>query len=283
MEKNGHVQRVEDAFGSHNGSVAAVAGDQFVLGDGHVIMTSRSSKVSLNGKSAAIADLRVGDRVTVRYNVETNEVREILAARDVQAAAPVPGAPEISSVETDANHPLRAHDRMSVTLHGTPGGAATFDIGPYVTSLAMSERGPGVYVSSYEIPNGANFRDVPIIGHLRAHGADAPDAQASQSLSASSSPPGVSAFGPDEGATVNTGHPAIYATFAADAVPVNPSSIVLWVNGRDVTSNCVRTGQFIQYLPSYTYPNGPVRVTVRVSDRAGNSTTKSWTFSIRAH
>ena len=62
---------------------------------------------------------------------------------------------------------------------------------------------------------------------------------------------------------------------------MNPSSAMLWVDGRDVTSECVRTSQFIQYLPSYEYPNGSVRVTVRVSDEAGNTTTKSWSFTIR--
>ncbi|MBV8723575.1 MAG: hypothetical protein JO277_15600, partial [Candidatus Eremiobacteraeota bacterium] len=76
--------------------------------------------------------------------------------------------------------------------------------------------------------------------------------------------------------------PGIYAAFASGAVPVNASSAQLWVNGRDVTSECVRTAQFIQYLPSYSYGNGPVRVTVRVSDKAGNVTTKTWSFAIRA-
>jgi hypothetical protein len=80
---------------------------------------------------------------------------------------------------------------------------------------------------------------------------------------------------------VNTNSPAIYVTFAADAVPVNPSSVTLWVDGRDVTSESVRTPVFIQYFPSYTYRSGPVHVTVRVADLAGNTTTRSWTFSIR--
>lgn len=281
MQKNGHVERVEDAYGSHNGLIAAVAGEQFVLGDGHVISPGRTAIVSLNGKTASVADLRVGDRVTVRYNVETSEVREILASRTVAQPAGTPGPVQIASVEVDANHALHAGERINVTMHGTAGGAAEFDIGPYVTHLAMAERQSGTYAASYTIPRGANFSEVPIIGHLRVGTTAAPDVQASQTLSASSTPPGISEIAPDEGASVNTTHPAIFVTFAPGAVPVNPSSVILWVNGRDVTANCLRTAQFIQYMPSYSYPVGPVHVTVRVADRAGNTTIKSWAFTIR--
>jgi hypothetical protein len=137
-----------------------------------------------------------------------------------------------------------------------------------------------LYTGSYTIPRGASFNDVALIGRLSA-GAASVQAPAPETISASSVPPGIADFAPDAGATVNTNRPAVYVSFAAAAVPVNPSSILLWLNGRDVTSDCVRTSQFIQYLPTYTYPDGPVHVTVRVSDRAGNTTTKSWNFTIR--
>ncbi|HXM08138.1 MAG TPA: hypothetical protein VN936_11775, partial [Candidatus Acidoferrum sp.] len=94
-------------------------------------------------------------------------------------------------------------------------------------------------------------------------------------------PPGVSDFGPDNGDVVNDNRPSMYATFNSDAVPVNPSSVQIVVNGHDVTSDSVRTPQFVQYVPAFGYPDGPVRVTVRVADGAGNVTTKSWTFVIR--
>ena len=114
-------------------------------------------------------------------------------------------------------------------------------------------------------------------------GGSSAQAPAAQSISASSVPPGIADFAPEAGATVNTNRPAIYASFVSDAVPVNPSSAQLSVNGRDVTSECVRTAAFIQYLPSYTYPDGPIHVTVRVADEAGNTTAKAWTFTIRTH
>ena len=144
----------------------------------------------------------------------------------------------------------------------------------------MHEQTAGTYVGSYVIPRGANFSDIALIGRLTIGNATA-QAAAPQTISASSMPPGIGDFAPDANSTINTNRPAVYASFIADAVPVNPASILLWINGRDVTSECVRTAQFIQYFPSYEYPNGPVRVTVRVADLAGNTTTKSWSFTIR--
>lgn len=278
MSKDGRVEHVVDEYGSRNGRIVAIAGGQFVLGDGQVIAAGRTAEISLNGKAASFTDLRPGDEVNVRYNVETNEVREVLASRSVVTGAQ---RVQITSIETDPQRPLRAGDEIHVSLRGTPGAAATFDIGSDVTNQTMREQSPGVYDGSYVIPHGANFADVALIGRLEAGDAVA-QAAAPATVSASGTPPGISDFAPDAGATINTNRPAVYASFAAAAVPVNPASSLLWINGRDVTSECVRTPQFIQYLPSYAYPNGLVRVTVRVADEAGNTTTKSWTFTIRA-
>jgi len=281
MRKDGRVEHVVDAFGSRNGKIAAVVGGQFVTDDGQVVAAGRTTEIALNGKAASFGDLKPGDVVDVRYNVETNEVREVLASRATTTVAAQSGAVKITSVDADATRPLRAGDWLRVTMHGTPGGSATFDIGSYVTNLAMSESPAGTYNGQFAIPRGANFAAAPIVAHLSVAGGAEVDAAAAQLLSASSTPPGIADFAPESGATVNSSRPAIYAAFASDAVAVNPSSAQLWVDGRDVTSECVRTAQFIQYLPSYSYRDGPVRVEVRVADRAGNVTTKSWTFTIR--
>ncbi|MGA8574663.1 MAG: copper amine oxidase N-terminal domain-containing protein [Candidatus Cybelea sp.] len=283
MRKDGRVVRIVDEYGSRNGHIVAIAGNEFVLGDGQVIAAGRTTEISLNGNAASFDALRPSDSVTVRYNVETNEVREILASRIVASGpAGAAGGVQITGLETDANHPLRAGDTIHVTLRGTPGGAATFDIGSDVVDQAMQQRSPGVYIGSYTIPRGANFEDVALIGRLTIGNATA-QAPAPETVSASSFGPGIADFAPDAGTTINTNRPAVYASFASDAVPVNPSSALLWIDGRDVTSECVRTAQFIQYLPSYTYPDGPIHVTVRVADQAGNTTTKSWVFTIRTH
>ncbi|MFY9886101.1 MAG: stalk domain-containing protein, partial [Candidatus Cybelea sp.] len=85
MRKDGRVVRVVDEYGSRNGHIVAIGANQFVLDDGQVIAAGRTTEISLNGNGASFDQLRPNDQVTVRYNVETNEVREILASRRVAA------------------------------------------------------------------------------------------------------------------------------------------------------------------------------------------------------
>lgn len=279
--RDGTVTSVVDEYGSRYGTIAVANSDELLMQDGHVIVPDRDTQITLNGVAAAMSDLQAGDTATVRYNVETGEVREIVAERAAEQTSAQSGTASISQVSIDATHPLRAGDTLTVTVQGTPNAAVTFDVGAYVQGIAMSERSPGTYVGTYQIARSANFVGTPIVAHLRTPDGSQVAARASETLSASGQPPGIASIGPSDGASVDLAMPAIYATFVTDAVPVNPSSIFLEVNGRDVTPECLRTEHFIQYLAQTTYRRGPVRVTVRVSDEAGNTAARTWTFTIR--
>lgn len=279
MSKDGRVVRIVDEYGSSGGTIVAVAANQFVLDNGRVVTGGRTTEVSLNGQGVGFGDLRAGDRVTIRYNVETNEVREVLASRRTAATA----ASTQLAVSANVGGTLRPGDTVDVTIRGPAGGSATFGIGSYVSNQAMHEASPGVYAGSYRIPRGANFDQAPIVGQVVLRDGTTLSAQAAQTISVSSVPPGIVDFAPDNGAVVNDDRPAIYATFASDGLPVSPANTAVWINGRDVTGDCMRTVQFVHCVPSFGYPNGPVHVTVRVADRAGNATTRSWTFTVKAH
>ncbi|MEO6913654.1 MAG: hypothetical protein ABI182_06500, partial [Candidatus Baltobacteraceae bacterium] len=283
VRKDGAVDRIVDEFGSRRGSIAAVTDSQIVLDDGQVITPGRETVVSLNGQTATLNDLKINDSVMVRYNIDSNEIRQILATRAASGTPPPTGAVQISTIDANLSHPLRAGESFDVTMHGTPGGLASYDVGAYFEALPMHEDSPGVYRATFKIPGGVNFADAPIFGHLNVRGTDAPRAQSETEISASSSGPGITDFAPDIGSIVNNPRPGIYATFTTDAVGVDPSSIRLSVNNRDVTADCVRTDRFIEYTPGRTYPDGAVRVTVRVADLAGNISTRSWVFAIKTH
>jgi len=281
LNRQHRVERVVDAYGSRVGTLEAVADGQLVLEDGHVISPTRDTTITLNGAGAGIGDLRVGDSVAIRYNIVTSEPRQIVATRTSSGTPAPPGSVAISSIEVDATRPLREGETFGVTLRGTPGGIATYDIGPYVEGLPMREVAAGVYAATYRIPRGANLSNVPIFGHLLVGSVQAPRAESTSEISAASEPPGVREFAPENGATVNDDRPSIYATFVSNAVAVNPSSITLEVNGHDVTSECARSPRFVEYIPEVPMRDGPVRVTVRVADLAENTAVKTWTFFIK--
>jgi len=283
LRKDGSVDRIIDSFASSHGKIAALSGNTILLNDGQVIEPTGVTTLSLNGEGAHTSDLRVGDDVDVRYNLETSEAREIIATRRAFVAAPAAGSIAIESIEPSVNHPLRQGDSFSILMKGTPGGEASYDIGAYFTGLPLREVSPGTYSARYTIPRGANFTWAPIFGHLTVRGTEARRAQSTAEISASSVPPGVDDIAPEQGQTVNNPQPSIYATFTAGAVPISASSIVLIVNGHDVTASTTRTPKFIEYHPFSAYGDGQVRVTVRVADQAGNSASKSWTFTIRTH
>ena len=81
---------------------------------------------------------------------------------------------------------------------------------------------------------------------------------------------------------MNSTRPNIYATFTSPSeIDINASSIQIVVNGHDVTSSSTRSRTFITYSPGVDYPDGPVNVTVKVADAAGNTASRSWTFTVR--
>jgi hypothetical protein len=300
LSRDGRVVSVFDFYQSSSGTVAAVSPAAVVLANGHVVTPGSTTEITLNSVDAKTSDLRIGDFLTVRSNPESGELRQVVASRTLAAAqgapssaTPAAGASPaaaatasgvlIESVSLSATHPLRAGDVLDVTLHGTPGGHATFDIGDLLSKLELKETSPGTYVGSFTIPERFNVTQVPVYGALTVGSNSAPRLEAQQSLSAATTPPRIEEVAPPGGQTVNNARPSIFATFAAPTeIAINLSSVSLVVNGHDVTSAATRTSGFITYSPGVDLPEGPVTVLVRVTDSAGNTTTRTWNFTIKS-
>jgi hypothetical protein len=278
------VEQLIDRYASRSGTVAAVSPTAVVLQNGYVVSPDRQTAIALNGQTAAIGDLKVGDALTVRSNPDTGEKREIIVSRAVAATPQATGATEITSFSVNARGALRAGDTFEVTLIGTPGGKAGFDVGTYLQGIPLNETTPGTYVAKYQIPSGVNFGSTPIYGHLTANGGAAPRAQAPSLVAVSTTPPQITDVAPPSGQTVNNDRPNIFATYASPtSVEINPSSVTINLNGLDVTASAVRTSSFITYTPAVRLPDGTVTVRISVSDFAGNRAERSWSFTIRTH
>lgn len=285
IDRDGSVASIEDRFGSRVGTIAAVSSSALVLDNGRVLVPDRTTGIVLNGQLATLGDLHVGDTVTQRMNPDTGETREIIAVRPLPAApsgaAAKSGAPSIVSFSAEPLRPLRLGDRFTFTLKGTPGGTATYDLGGFLLGQPMREEEPGVYSATLAIGTGMNFAQATVLGRL-AYGGNIVTMAAENKISAATIAPQITDVAPQNGQIVNNNMPSIYATFDAPTeLGIDPQSVVLKLNGKDVTGSVTRTSSFVTYTCSTPLPDGPVSVSVAVTDFAGNATSRTWTFTVQ--
>jgi uncharacterized membrane protein len=93
--------------------------------------------------------------------------------------------------------------------------------------------------------------------------------------------PTIQSNAPAGGETVSTDSPTIRASYSDDRAGIDKSSIILLVNGIDVTSSAEVGSSSILYTAS-GLENGQVEVYLSVTDQAGNTKEETWTFTVDA-
>jgi hypothetical protein len=289
VNRDGTVASIEDRYGSRVGTIAGTSQNSIVLDNGRVISPEGTTAITLNGQPVGLGDLQVGDQVTQRMNPETGETRELLAVRQATSApspqssavASAQSAVTIASFTAEPLRPLRLGEKFTFTLKGTPGGKATYDVGTFITGQPMREVGPGVYKGSLPVDVGMNFAQMPVTGRLVVAGHET-TTQSTNKISAATIAPQITDVAPASGQIVNNNKPSIYATFAVPTdLGVDPHSVTLKINGKDVTSSVTRTSSFVTYTADAPLPDGQVSVSVAVADFAGNEASRTWTFTIQ--
>jgi hypothetical protein len=194
--------------------------------------------------------------------------------------------PIIDRISQD--HPsrwLRAGERLTVRLQGTPGAEASFRIPGVVESLPMREVSPGVYEQSWTVPENAslNLSEAPILGTLRAAGGEERDASVVQApgfVQVDNAAPKIESTNPAPRSEVTRNRPLISATFTDQGGSgIDTNRIRIRLDGRDVTSEAAITPQFFSYTPERPLDGRTHRIDVVVEDRAGNVARESWDFS----
>lgn len=293
VDSGGHLIAIADIYTGFGGKIASASAENMVLTNGRVVEADPSqTTVMLDGRSAKFADLQAGDLVTVRSDPRTGKVRDVVALtpggmRASATASPPPGMTngssggiEIAGVTDDADHAFRAGQTLHVTMDGTPGGTALFDLSNVVVANRMSETRPGHYEGTYVVDVGTNLVDAPIIVRLQKNGITA-QAEGPDPLAIITSPPTVGDVKPEAGSQVNNAKPNIYATFSTFGDRgMDAQSLKIFVDGNDVSAQATRTAAFISYLPASALSGGTIAVEVTGTDTAGNPLDFKWSFGI---
>jgi hypothetical protein len=110
-------------------------------------------------------DVRRGDAVRVRADANGRAI--VIRVRNATAGE-ADGGLRIASVIHDARRPLRVGDTVTVSMHGTPGARATFEILGVADRIPMREVSRGVYQGAYRIRDGDAANNAMIVARLRS-------------------------------------------------------------------------------------------------------------------
>ncbi len=242
--------------------------------------------------------LRPGMAVTLRISPPTGEVWEIRTQGSFAPRA-TPGLlvpPTISSVATNATRALGLGSTLIVTMEGTPGGTASFDLADAETGIPMAEGPPGRYTGWRLVRWGDALDQAAIVVWLRFDGVAA--LRDAGRVTIDGIPPRIFDISPAPYSTLPTLRPTIRIQFwdigpaGADHVtfqswiwewaidefrPYCPYSIL-----EDIL--CAYSEQFdlwrkvIVFTPWQPFPAGRNYFVVRIADRAGNAATEAWWY-----
>lgn len=172
-------------------------------------------------------------------------------------------------------------------LVGTPGGDAWLDIPGVIRGVDLDEVRPGVYEGTYTVRRRDNLdafsRAVASLqsGNQRstAQAVIRGEADTAQRYGTDARGPEITDMSPRHGDRVREdGRTVITAHFADEGSGIDPSSVRMRLNGRDVTDRARITGNGIRFRDDLEAGRYTVELAAR--DRSGNLGTRSWTFDV---
>ncbi len=233
--------------------------------------------------AAVVATLSQGKR---RAFGRLNERLMLASSQPVQpptaqpaAAVAAPTPVSIDRFTADQIERYEPGTDLKFTLNGTPHGRASFTIAGVVTNRAMDEVRAGVYEGSYTIRRQDKFTSSSqVTATLQANGQMA-RAQLDQRLVNDTEPPNVSNVSPKDNETVpSSATLTVSGNFDDErGTGVDPKSVKIIFDGKDVTAQSAITAQNFSYRPS-NLAVGNHTVDIRARDQAGNASRTSWNF-----
>jgi hypothetical protein len=205
--------------------------------------------------------------------------------------APTPGPRHVAPAPAIERFVLRGAGRMEpgrelrFRLDGVPGGQAWLDIPGVTRGIAMRETRPGHYEADYTIRRRDNLEafgravaslktgNVTTTARVDVRGGGRDE------VARDEQPPLISDVFPANGDRVDErGRAHISARVTDEGSGIDPASIRLVVDGRDVSGRVRVDGTEVRYREDLALGRHTAELSVK--DRAGNTTRRAWTFRV---
>ncbi len=196
--------------------------------------------------------------------------------------APSGTAPAIKSmtVDTHGKQMLVTGDVLQVSIVGTPGASASFDLAGVAAGVEMHEISRGTYTGFYVVRAGRNVSGVNAYGHLSLDGQTA-YAASGTTFSIVGRSPSIVSSAPASGERTFVGQPSISAAIDDHGGPaVDANSLRVFLDDSDVTSYSGVSSRSVYFTPYYPLAPGWHRVGVYGNDVAGIPFSSDWSFFV---
>jgi hypothetical protein len=235
-------------------------------------------KDQLTANTVMRASLRRGSRVAT-----TKLDQPLMIAKEpAPAAAPKPAMPAIEHFRMAPVQTMEPGTEMKFTLNGTPNAKAGFTIEGVAENLPLAETpvGSGIYEGRYTIRRDGSISPGVKITATLTLGDQSVHALVEQ-MGKDNDPPVIKNLRPIDGETVSIPNPIIISATLDDGggSGVDPHSVRILLNDRDVTRDASITADAIKYQIPQGLERGQYRVEVRAKDLAGNSARTTWSFA----
>ncbi len=234
-------------------------------------------KDRLTANTVVRASLRRGSRVATEKLDQP-----LMIAKVAPVATPKPVLPVIDQFRMAPTQEMDPGTELKFTLKGTPNAKAGFAIEGVAENLPLAETpvGSGVYEGRYTIrrndnfPTGVNITATLVLGDQSAH-------VRLEQVGKDKDSPVIKNQRPFDGETVSSYNPVIISATLDDGSGsgVDPRSVRLLLNDRDVTRDSSITASALRYQIPQGLERGQYRVEVRAKDLAGNSARAAWSFA----
>jgi hypothetical protein len=184
---------------------------------------------------------------------------------------------------------IQPGEQVRYRLVGTPGGRARLHVPGVIRSISMTEARPGVYIATYVVRRNDNRNAFPRalvtleknglrqnarvqVVNDREFAGDAPRERDER-------PPQISELSPANGDRIREhGRTQISAKLSDEGSGVDRSTVVMRVNGRDVTHRVRFEGDEVRFRDNLN--DGRHTAELMLRDNAGNTSRTSWTFDV---
>ncbi len=258
--------------------------------------------IDATGRASNLATgLNPGQTVALFISRDTKSIYQVSAfAPDFTASSgatvpdPIAGqttlpngqTPQIQLVSHSATRPLKASNRLVVTVRATPGLRASFSVGQKVQNVPLVEdpARPGIYTATYTVKAGDDVLESRVTARVTTANNTEFLAQSEAPITIDTIAPRLVGTFPANGAQIGVAQPNI-AIFADDLGGSGLARAELTLIQNGDTANPIRLDATVAPPTSInavspTPLSGPISVRGRILDKAGNVLNVNFGFSV---